>query len=333
MFGPGEIDALFALLGRMRVSLVIVHQILGFERDFVERLGSFAEGHRSVLYLHDYYTVSPRVTMLNALGEFCNGADAETCRRCVELGGAHEGSRLSELTPHQHRALSRGFMRRMHDVVAPSQDTADRISELVSEIAVAAVPHPQSGFRFPADPAAEGSFENIVLLGAIGPHKGSATLLEIARRASLTHPELRFHVLGYTDIDEALTAIGNVLISGPYQPDELPGLLSAAGGRLALFLHGWPETFSYTLSEAVQYGLIPLVPDIGAPAARVRAAGFGAVFPFPIEASTVLDLIKGISHGQIDYVGAQGSPRGFETRQSIPALRAILDTGSRRFGP
>lgn len=324
VFDPGETDALFALLGRLNIPRVIVHQILGFERDFIEQLGGFVQDRRSIFYLHDYYSVCPRVTMLNAVGEFCNGADVEICGRCIALGGAHEGSRLSELTPHQHRVLVRDLMQRVRHVVAPSQDTADRISGLIAGVEVTAVPHPQSGFHFPAEAAAAGSFDNVILLGAMGPHKGSATLLDIARRARLTHPELTFHVLGYTDMDEALTAIGNVRITGPYEPAELPSLLAAANGRLALFLHGWPETFSYTLSEAVQHGLIPLVPDIGAPAARVRAAGFGAVFPFPIETAAVLDLIRNIASGKVELTNPVGRLDKFATPESIAEIRKLL---------
>src|SRR4029077_20342490 len=111
---------------------------------------------------------------------------------------------------------------------------------------------------------------------------------EIARLARLTNAELRFHVIGYTDIDTELLALGNVTITGRYKDGGLGGLIDKTGGRIALFLHGCPETFSYTLSEAVAAGLIPLVPDIGAPAERVRAAEFGVVFPFPLDAGEVL---------------------------------------------
>jgi hypothetical protein len=38
-------------------------------------------------------------------------------------------------------------------------------------------------------------------------------------------------------------------------------------------------------------GLLPLVPDIGAPADRVRASGIGAVFPFPASPAEILTAI------------------------------------------
>jgi GT2 family glycosyltransferase len=89
----------------------------------------------------------------------------------------------------------------------------------------------------------------------------------------------------------ALLEIGNVCITGEYRPEDLPLLLDKTDAGIALFLHGWPETFSYTLTEAVMQGLLPLVPDIGAPADRVRASGIGAVFPFPASPAEILTAI------------------------------------------
>jgi hypothetical protein len=123
-------------------------------------------------------------------------------------------------------------------------------------------------------------------------------LLAIAHLARLTHPKLSFRVIGYTNIDEDLIEAGNVTITGAYKPDELPDLVAQTHGRLALFLPNWPETFSYTLTEAVQLGFIPLVPNIGAPADRVTAAGFGAVFDFPVSPMAVLNLIDEIGSGK-----------------------------------
>jgi glycosyltransferase involved in cell wall biosynthesis len=174
-------------------------------------------------------------------------------------------------------------------------------------VKVTTLPHPQDPQAFPVA-IREGSNDEIVLLGGIGPHKGSAKLLEIARRARLSHPHLSFRVIGHTDIDEALTGVGNVTISGKFEPAELPALLAKTRGRLALFLNGWPETFSYTLTEAVQAGFLPLVPDIGAPAERVKEAGFGLAFDFPIDAVQVLRLLDNLRE---DPSRVAGDPRSF----------------------
>jgi glycosyltransferase involved in cell wall biosynthesis len=168
-----------------------------------------------------------------------------------------------------------------------------------------------------------GSATDICLLGAIGPHKGALTLLALARHARLNHPEYRFHVVGYTAIDDDLLAVGNVTISGRYDPVDLPDLVERTGARTALFLHGWPETFSYTLTEAVGMGLIPVVPDIGAPADRIRSAGFGVVFPMPIDVVQVMAVLAGLGDGSISYSRDGALPLGFDTHVEHGRLRSL----------
>jgi hypothetical protein len=63
----------------------------------------------------------------------------------------------------------------------------------------------------------------------------------------------------------------------------------------------------------VQLGLVPLVPDIGAPAERVRAAGFGHVFNFPIDPTDVVALLAALSAGRIPLAPGHASPACFAT--------------------
>ena len=312
VFGPGEHAALFAMLDPLAIDSVMIHQLLGFSAAFVDALRTWCNGRATQFYLHDFYTVCPRVTMIDAIGEFCDVAPVEICTRCVALGGAHDASRMTELTPAEHRALFDRLLRGADRVVAPSASAAGYFSRAFPDIRVAIEPHPEPPASYQV-PIRNGSADAVALLGALGPHKGSAKLLEIARRAWMVAPALRFHVIGYTDIDAELRAIGNVSVTGPYRPFELADLVAASGARVALFLHRWPETFSYTLSEAVQLGLVPLVPDIGAPAERVRAAGFGHVFKFPIDPTDVVALLAALSAGRIPLAPGHASPACFAT--------------------
>jgi len=309
-FSQSETAALLAMLDVAAPSRVMVHQMLGFPADFLAAFGPWLAGRPSVFWAHDFYALCPRVTMIDAIGRFCGGADADTCARCVKMDGAHEASRLTELTPAAHRDLFAGLLGSFTHVVTPSANAAGYLARIFPQIRWEVLPHhePDAGV---APKARNGSDDEIVMLGAIGPHKGSQTLLEIARRARLTHPHLRFRVIGYTDIDKALKAVGNVTITGRYRPQELPDLLAAAKGRLGLFLPGWPETYSYTLSELVRHGFIPLVPDIGAPADRVREAKFGVVLPFPATPEAVLQVIDDIAAGKVKPVAKGATPSRF----------------------
>ncbi|MGA9866337.1 MAG: glycosyltransferase family 2 protein, partial [Acetobacteraceae bacterium] len=94
VFAADETEALFDLLSATRIARVLVHQVLGFPPGFMDGLAGFVAGRQAVFYAHDFYTVCPRVTMIDATGQFCDIAPPETCQRCVAAGGAHEASRL-----------------------------------------------------------------------------------------------------------------------------------------------------------------------------------------------------------------------------------------------
>jgi hypothetical protein len=53
------------------------------------------------------------------------------------------------------------------------------------------------------------------------------------------------------------------------------------------------------------------VPDIGAPADRVRAAGYGVVFPFPIVPEHVLSVIDDVRTGRIAAHKPEAGPANF----------------------
>ena len=309
-FSATEAEALIELLTVADPQLVLAHQLLGFPAAFLEAFGAWLEGRHSLYWAHDFYALCPRVTMIDAIGRFCEGADAQTCARCVEMAGAHENAALNDLLPEAHRALFGALLARFSHVVTPSANAAGYLRKIYPQLDVTVLPHPEPALNIAAE-VREGSDDEIVMLGAIGPHKGSQLLLEIARRARLTHPHLQFRVIGYTNIDKELKAIGNVTVTGKYKPDALPDLLAQTKGRLGLFLPLWPETYSYTLSELAKYGFIPLAPEIGAPADRIHQAGFGVVFPFPATPEAVLAVIDDIKAGKINPVKPGAQPRDF----------------------
>ncbi len=310
VFAADEVEPIFRLLNAAAPRLVVVHQVIGFSAAFIRRLAHWVRDYRSTFYAHDYYALCPRVTLIDAAQRFCNVASAEVCDRCVALGAEHEASRLYKLPLIEHRAMFAEFLRGFTHVVAPSESAAGYLQRQFSDLAVEVLPHPDSQIEFAAAPR-RGNDNEIVLMGAIGAHKGSAILLDLARRARMTRPRLSFRVIGYTNIDAKLLDVGNVTITGSYEQADLPRLMGETTGRLALFLHNWPETYSYALSEAVAHGFIPLVPDIGAPADRVRQAGFGVVFPFPPDVEHILQLLDKIATGGQKLWNQGGSPANF----------------------
>ncbi len=326
LFSPGESAELLALLEAAPIRMAVVHHVLGFDEAAITRLGAWLAGRHAVFHVHDYYSLCPRVTMIDAAGRFCDAPPPDVCTRCIALGGRHEASALTSVPVEAHRPLFARFFEAFNHVVAPSEAAASTMRRVFPGLEVQVVPHPELSVGFPRR-ARSGSDTEIVLFGAIGPHKGAAELVQIATLARLTRPALRFRLIGYTDRDDQLRDLGNVELTGHYTLSRLPEMAARSSGRLALFLSGWPETYSYTLTEAVRLGFVPLVPDIGALAERVRAAGFGVVFPHPVAAAQVLSLIDDIGAGTVPLWQDGASPASFApTAASIRQTRALYLT-------
>ena len=79
--------------------------------------------------------------------------------------------------------------------------------------------------------------------------------------------------------------------TGRYDDEaEAVDLINDIGPAMILLPSIWPETFCYVLSTAFRLGIPPVVFDIGAPADRIRAAGFGFVLPYGL-----IDDIRGLN--------------------------------------
>jgi glycosyltransferase involved in cell wall biosynthesis len=142
----------------------------------------------------------------------------------------------------------------------------------------------------------------VAVLGGIGLHKGYRALLDLARHAHAASLPLDIVVFGTTIDSGSLRALPNVTITGRYTRDSLPALVSAYGCTVAVFLSIWPETFSYTLSEALSLGLRPLVFDIGAPAERLRAFGHGRIVPTTASAAELASEILSLARAPMPEV-------------------------------
>jgi glycosyltransferase involved in cell wall biosynthesis len=115
----------------------------------------------------------------------------------------------------------------------------------------------------------------VALIGFVSRKKGMEVLRECAQAALRDGLPLRFVVVGFTEDDSAFEGLSNVTITGRYKEGEAGTIIRNHELRFALFPIVWPETYSYTLSIALNCGLYPVAFDLGAIAERIRDVNFG----------------------------------------------------------
>jgi hypothetical protein len=251
-----EPEALDRFLRQERVGLVHAHAMT---REARERAARTARGMKLAIVatLHDVLFLRP------------DGLDPQAPR-------APDPAWLAETS---------AFLRESAAVLAPSDYIAslarDRIPGLEVQVIANGSP-PRGAAASSAEPRAEFAARRprhvVAVLGAIGPHKGSAVLDALG--PLLAAHGIAIVVIGYLDaqVPPGWRREG-LFVHGAYQDGEVPALLRAYGARLALFPNRVPESFSYALSDLWDAGLAVLVPPEGALAERVRRHGGGWLLP------------------------------------------------------
>ena len=289
---PDGLDALVQALRLERPQHAELHHFIGYGLDIVvvaERLGVPTD-----IYLHDYATWCPRVTMLGDGDRYCGEpTEIETCVDCV----ARNGTRLEDpIDVASLRTRSQTWLAAARQVVVPSRDTAlrfgrhfpqstPRVSAWENDAALAvAVPDraqaPRPGARL-----------RVLVPGAIGLDKGYAVLRACAVDARARDLPLEFVVVGFTMDDARLLETGRVFITGRFEETEGPSLVASEHADLGFLPSVWPETWCYALSLLWQAGLRVAAFDLGAQAERIRATGTGFVMPLGLPPARVNDLL------------------------------------------
>ena len=288
-----DFDEVVEVLRLVPVGHVHLHHLIGFDpvvRDLAGALGVTAD-----FTIHDYFTICPRINMVDDRDSYCGGPDVETCNACVKRNGSEIGSGIDV---NEWRMESARLLSGARRVFVPSRDALARMEGHIEGVQWRLRPHPETMSREPealgfrdGDP---GGPLRVAVIGAIGFHKGAAVLAECAIDAAKRDLPIEYHVIGYTDRDEALLSTGKVRIHGRYEEAELQTKLVESGASLAFLPSIWPETFCYTLSAAFEAGLYPVAFDMGAPAGRIREAGWGELISVRLSGAEINDRLLGM---------------------------------------
>ncbi len=286
-----DFDDLLASLRTAGVAHVHFHHLIGLP-DGIARLPQRL-GITYDVTAHDYFAACPRTHMIGASGVYCGEPeDVDECSHCIARIGSPVGRAIDV---GRWRERSQSLLEGARRVFVPSDDAAARLGRYFDDVRWLVRPHAEPAWTANSVVAPKrGGETRVAVVGAIGYHKGSRILAECARDAADRKLPLHFVLIGHTDRTEELRGTRHVEVTGPYEESNLMTLLERARCQLAFLPSVWPETYCFTLSHVVRAQLHPVVFDLGAPAARVRAMGFGDVLPLGWTATQINDRLLAI---------------------------------------
>jgi len=227
--------------------------------------------------LHDFYPACPEYHFMAAGPRFC-GAPAD-CRRCTEVRPPQW-----PLSIEGWRQAFSPWLAAAGRVIAPSHEAARRLTTFFPSLTVHVWPHGE-------DEAPAAAPLRVLVPGAISPEKGVEVLAACVADAKRRQLPLFFRVLGYTSRPIAPWPAQPYSVSGEYPEGRLPALFAQERGDVVFFPAQCPETFSYTLSAALDTGLPIVATDLGAFPERLERHPGARIVPWNSSAQAFNDAL------------------------------------------
>ena len=262
-----SLESLARLLEDDRPTRGEVHHLVGHDHallDLFRRLGIPYD-----VVIHDYSWFCPRINLIGSDSRYCGEPDVVQCEICVADAGTTNDE---DTAPRELRDRSLTELAGASNVITPSQDVAARMQRHFPHIQAKILPWEDDAKLSPPQSRqlVSNGVRRICLMGAISIEKGYEVLLACARDVAKRSLNLEFRLVGYSCDDARLLATGCVHITGRYEEHDAVALIRAQQAYVGWLTSLWPETWSYTLTQAWQAGLNVVAFDIGAQAERIR---------------------------------------------------------------
>lgn len=306
---PNDFESLQQLLLAAGVDTIHFHHSIELNRcifDLPRLIGA-----KIVVTVHDFYWINGNPTLTNRDGLFEVDGFDKTVNPLYQLPEA--------FTPQSWRDSFQDFLTNADMVIFPSSSTRELFARYFVLNNSIVAPHIEVGRNIKTVPAPlrDANPVTIGVLGAIGKEKGADLLEALALIAQRNNAPFKFKLIGY-----AYRSLKAVQTTGIFENKQLPDLIKENGIDLIFFPARWPETYSYTLSYALDTPLPIFAPRVGAFIERIDARANSRLFNYqdsPEEIYAALaDFITAVRAGagtiSDAYVGDKGDLDFYKNR-------------------
>jgi GT2 family glycosyltransferase/SAM-dependent methyltransferase len=276
---PEEHCLLVAFLKGCGVNFVHFHHSLGLNPELFELPAQL--GAEYALTVHDYYWLCGNPTLTNEQGVYPGQYTDDIVNPDFLLADGN--------SPVSWRSQLRGFIEGAKVIIFPSQYTLSIYKqhyELPNPVVAAHVEQKRT-IDTPVCALPQRLRYNIGVIGALGKEKGADYLEQMAEKAAAANSPFNFMLIGF-----GYRALKGVVSTGRYDSAQLSSLIVDNGFDIILFPSQCPETYSYTLSYALEAGLPIIAPDIGAFPERLSGRENTLLYSYGIEPAVLLAEIS-----------------------------------------
>lgn len=270
------------------VSRVQVHHLMGIDfdvRDLIHALDVPFD-----LTVHDYFAICPQIVMLPwPSGAHCEEPGPAICDACIANRPSFGASDILSW-----RLRWAWLFQEAEHVLVPSADALERLRRYGLADRAVLVPHEtvEPGPWPMRRPKRPGKRLRVAVIGVLANHKGAHVVASVVLAADPA--ALEVVLIGDTDSAFPADARARMTVTGRYEEQDLPSLLDKHRPHVVWFPAIWPETYSYTLSAAIEAGLPIAATAIGAQPERLTGRPLTWLIPPSFDPEVWLSLFRTI---------------------------------------
>lgn len=298
IFYSDTVDKLFATLERLIIDKIIINSVYGCpDIDTLTSKIILLKNNKNIfldIKVHDFLALCPSPHLMNSGGKYCHvPKDLDICTECLKSNkNWYHGWNTEDKIPKNITLWRKPFS----DLIKAA-DKVDFFDESSVEILSRGIdldfgkvelsPHQISHIICETPMELSGSL-HIGILGTVSPVKGLEVIKMLGEYINFENIGIEISIIG--NVTSTLPDFINVY--GEYEYQNLPNIVQKLGVNVIFMASIVPETFSYTLSEAMQMKLPILSFDIGAQGNRVRQYLHGEVIPLGSGPITILQALQ-----------------------------------------
>ncbi len=308
------------MLRSANVSRVHIHHLLWFEFDtraMILRLGVPFD-----VTIHDNYVLCPQLNMLpQATSFYCGGPDIATCNACIAVSPSANQARdiLSWRLKYAWQLTD------ADRVICPSEDMKQRLERFVPAERGIVVPHEgvaASNWPLTLPKLAKAPLRVVLPRACWRITRARGSLRPVVETA----PKglLDVHCIG--ELEGYVSARGGCVLvtaTGRYREEELAGLIRKIKPHVVWLPSVAPESYSYTLTAAIDAGLPIVATRFGAFPERLAGRPYTWLVDYDVPTETWLDTFRNVRDALKERPEAGLPGRSRANRSQISLRRAL----------
>ncbi len=292
-----DLSTLFDALAKVHFDQVVFNNIVSFPDPlaFVTALTNWLtqkNGQYFLFLMHDHYSICPSWLLLDNTFKFCGIPHISVCLRCLPSNRSRfiEFSKGADIVVW--RNTWKGLLERADEIrcfCTSSRNFLIRAYPCLNQERIKIVPHTLEHVKLRKIILKDSGYPVIGIIGQISFQKGSKVVYDLANFIHNSGENARIVVIG--TIEHELPEESSI-ITGPYEPQNLPDLLETNGINIGFFPSICPETFSFVTEEMMQMGLPIVAFDLGAPAERIEKYPMGHIIPINSDPKEIIMAVN-----------------------------------------